>query len=50
MLLLDSIKNGDEKWGSAEDKVRPSGRSLMEVKLPVEFKVTEERKESMRLQ
>lgn len=41
MLLLDTMKNEDEKGGSAEDKVQPSRRSLMDVKLLVEFKVTE---------
>lgn len=44
VLLNDTIKNGDEKSGSAEDKVQPSGHSLMDIKLPVGFKVTERKK------
>lgn len=44
VLLLDTIGNGDEKSRSAEDEVQPSGRTLMDVKLPVEFKVTERKK------
>lgn len=42
--LHDTIKNGDEKSGPAEDQGQPSGGSLMDIKLPVEFKVTKRKK------